>query len=106
MLSWCFPWVSLLGFLGGSDNKESACKAGDLGLIPGSGRKPGEGNGYSSILGWRIPWTEEPGRLQSLGVTKSWTRLRDFFFFLIFESHSILLISPREELALSSGVPL
>ena len=28
---------------------------------------------YSSILAWRIPWTEEPGGLQSMGVTKSWT---------------------------------
>jgi len=28
---------------------------------------------YSSILAWRIPWTEEPGRLQVHGVTKSWT---------------------------------
>ena len=27
---------------------------------------------HSSILAWRIPWTEEPGGLQSLGVTKSW----------------------------------
>ena len=32
-------------FLGGSDSKESACSAGDPGLIPGSGRSPGEGNG-------------------------------------------------------------
>ena len=31
---------------GGSDRKESACKAEDLGLIPGLGRSPGEGNGY------------------------------------------------------------
>ena len=31
----------------GSDGKESACNAGDLGLIPGVGRSPGEGNGYS-----------------------------------------------------------
>ena len=36
----------LTGFPGGSDGKESACNAGDLGLIPGSGRSPGEGNGY------------------------------------------------------------
>ena len=36
----------LEGFPGGSDGKESACKAGDLGLIPGSGRSPEEGNGY------------------------------------------------------------
>ena len=33
-------------FLGGSDSKESACKGGDLGLIPGLGRSPGQGNGY------------------------------------------------------------
>ena len=31
----------------------------------------------SSILAWRIPWTEDPGRLQSTGVTKSQTRLSD-----------------------------
>ena len=34
-------------FPGGSDSKESACNAEDLGSIPGSGRTPGEGNGYS-----------------------------------------------------------
>ena len=34
-----------LGFPGGSDGKKSACNAGDLGLIPGWGRFPGEGNG-------------------------------------------------------------
>jgi len=33
------------GFPGSSDGKESACSAGDLGSIPGSGRSPGEGNG-------------------------------------------------------------
>ena len=39
-------WVDILwGALGGSDNKESACSMGDLGLIPGSGRSSGEGNG-------------------------------------------------------------
>ena len=34
-----------MGFPGSSDNKESACNAGGPGLIPGSGRSPGEGNG-------------------------------------------------------------
>ena len=34
-----------LGFLGGSEDKASACNAGDLGLIPGLGRSPGEGSG-------------------------------------------------------------
>ena len=52
----------------GSDGKESAYSAGDLGSIPGSGRSPEkEMATYSSILAWRIPWTEEPGRLQSVG---------------------------------------
>ena len=60
------------GFPGASDGKESACSAGDLGSIPGSGRSPGEGNGNPlSILAWRIPWTEEPGRLQSTDSPKS-----------------------------------
>ena len=35
-----------VGFPGGSDGKESACNVGDLGLIPGLGRCPGEGRGY------------------------------------------------------------
>ena len=35
-----------MGFPGGSDGKESACNAGDLGSVPGLGRSPGEGNGY------------------------------------------------------------
>ena len=41
-------WIlyHLMGFLGGSDGKESTCNAGDLGLIPGSGRSSGIGNGY------------------------------------------------------------
>ena len=38
--------MTSLGFPGGSDSKESAYNAGDLGSIPGSGRSPGEGNGY------------------------------------------------------------
>ena len=36
---------STLGFSGGPDGKESSCNAGDLGLIPGLGRSPGEGHG-------------------------------------------------------------
>ena len=38
-----YSWASL----GGSDGKESTCSEGDLGSIPGSGRAPGEGNGYA-----------------------------------------------------------
>ena len=52
------------GFPDGSDGKESACHVGDPVLIPGLGRRPGEGTAaHSSILAWRIPWTEEPGGL-------------------------------------------
>ena len=38
--------AAIQGFPGGSDGKESTCNAGDLGLIPGLGRCPGEGKGY------------------------------------------------------------
>ena len=56
------------GFPGGSDGKESACNVGDLGSIP-VGKIPLEKGlaTHSSILAWRIPWTEESGRLQSIG---------------------------------------
>ena len=54
--------------MAGSNSKGSACNAEDLGLIPGSGRSPGGGNGtHSSMLAWKIPWTEEPDGLQSMG---------------------------------------
>ena len=58
----------LMGFSGGSDSKESACNAGDPGLIPGLGRSPLEKSTatHSSTLAWRILWTEEPGGLQSI----------------------------------------
>ena len=100
-----------MGFPGSSPSKESACNAGDPGLIPGLGRSPGDGAGnpfqysgaslvaqlvknlpamqetwvpnlgqedlleegmatHSSILAWRIPWTEEPDRLQSMGLQR------------------------------------
>ena len=50
-----------------SDGKKSGCNAGDPALIPGSGRSAWEGQvalaTHSSLLVWRIPWTEEPGGL-------------------------------------------
>ena len=52
--------------------KASACNAGDPGSIPGSGRCPGEGNGNPlRTLAWKIPGTEEPGRLQCTGCKES-----------------------------------
>ena len=62
-----------LGFTSGASGKESTCQvdAGDVrdvGSIPGSGRSPEEEMvPYSSILTRRISWTEEPGKLESLG---------------------------------------
>ena len=51
--------------------KNLPASAGDIrdpGSIPGWGRSPGGGNGNPhSVLAWRIPWTEEPGGLQSMG---------------------------------------
>ena len=56
------------GFPGGSDSKESACSVGDPGLILGQ-EEPleKEVSTHSSILAWRISWTEDPGGLQSVG---------------------------------------
>ena len=57
-----------LGFLGGAVVKNPLASAGDVGLIPGS-EDPleGEKQTYSSILAWKIPWTEEPGGPQVMG---------------------------------------
>ena len=51
--------------------KESACSVGDPGSIPGLGRSPGEGNGHPlHYLAWRIPRTEEPDELHSMGLQR------------------------------------
>ena len=63
-----------LGFPCGSAGKESACNAGDLGLIPGLGRSPGEGKGYPL----QYSGLENSMDCIVLGVAKSQTRLSDF----------------------------
>ena len=62
--------------------RESSCNAGDLQEM--QVRSLGQEDPLekematcSSILAWEIPWTEEPGGLQSLGSQKNWTQLRD-----------------------------
>ena len=53
----------------GKNMPANAGDARDVDLIPGSGRSPGERKAtHSGILAWKIPWTEERGRLQSWGV--------------------------------------
>ena len=69
-------YIDVLGFLCGLDGKESACNVGDLGLIPGLGRFPGEGKGYPLL---------SSGLENSMdcivhGFTKSKTLLSDFHF--------------------------
>ena len=89
------------GFPGGAVVEDLPANAGDTrlaGFIPGLGRPPGVGNAtHSSILAWRIPWTEEPGRLQSMGSLRVGTRLSDFTF--TFPFHAL-----EKELATHSSV--
>ena len=60
-----------MGFPEGSDGQESACNTGDLGSILGwEDPLEKEMETHSSILAWKILWTEEPGRLQSIGLEK------------------------------------
>ena len=69
-----------MGFPGGSEVKASAWNAGDP--VRSLGREDPlekEMATHSTILAWRIPWTQEPGGLQSTG-SQSHTRLSDFTF--------------------------
>ena len=70
------PTAVFLGFPGGSNGKESACNAGDLGSIPGLGRSPGEGKGYP------LQYSGLENSMDCIvhGVAKNQTRLSDFDF--------------------------
>ena len=69
-------WEFAVGCPGGSAGKESACNVGDMGLIPGLGRSPGEGNGYPL----HCPGLENSTDTVVHGVAKSQTQLNDFHF--------------------------
>ena len=77
--------VGFLGFPSGTEDKASACNAGDPGLIPGLARYPGEGNGnplqYSCL---ENPMDRGAWRATVHRVAKSQTRLSNFTFFLSF----------------------
>ena len=90
--------TGLSKWAGGSDGKESTCNAGDSGLIPGSEDPLETGMAtHSSILAWRIPWMEDPGGLQSMGLQRvghNWVTEPfhfDFPNFCTFSSLSFLL---------------
>ena len=88
--------------VGGSAGKESACSAGDLGLIPELGRSPGEGNGYPL----QYSCLENSMDCIVHGVAKSWTRLSDFYFTAQFGRHfsfcSVQFSSVAQEFAMGS----
>ena len=71
-------YFNIIGFPCGSAGEKSACNAGDLGLTPGLGKSPGEGNGnplqYSCL---ENPMNRESWWATVHGVAKSWTGLSD-----------------------------
>ena len=86
----CISYISNTGggwgFPGGSKSKESAWNVGDLGLIPGLGRSPGEGNGYplqySCLENSR--YREEPGRLQSVELQRIMSQKPEWLILSLF----------------------
>ena len=70
-----------LGFPCGSAGKESSCNAGDLGLIPGLGRSPGEGKGYA-LYPLQYSGLENSMDYRGHGVTRSQIRLSDFHIYI------------------------
>ena len=65
-----------MGFPSGLAAKNLPANAGDAGSILGwEDPLEKEMATHSSILAWKIPWTEEPGRLQCMGLQKSWIQL-------------------------------
>ena len=84
-------------FPGGSDGKESTCNAGDLGLIPGLGRSPGEGNS-NSLQYSCLENSMDIGDWQSIvhGVPENQPQLRDFHL-----EQPRLLCSDRCEISLT-----
>ena len=80
-----------MGFPDSSVGKESICNTGDLGLIPGLGRSPGEGKGYSLQYSGLENSTDRIVH----GVAKSWTQLSEFHFTLMHHTRRYSLsVSP------------
>ena len=71
-------YICYMGFPGGSEGKESACNAGDLGSIPGLGRSPGGGH-YNPLQNSCLENPMDRGAWEAIvhGVAKSQTRLSD-----------------------------
>ena len=81
---WGIIYISLV-FSGDSDSKESTSNAGDLGLIPGSGRSPGEGNGNPLHYSCLENPMDRGAQLATVhGAAKSLTQLSDFHFYFVY----------------------
>ena len=90
IFAFVFFLLEVRGFSGGSGGKESACNAGDPGLIPESGRSPGEGNGNPLQYSYLENSTDrKPGRLPSTGSQELETTEQ-----LIKQQHPILTTFP------------
>ena len=91
------PTLVFLGFFCGSAGKESACNGGDLGSIPGLGRSPGEGKGYS------LQYSDLENSMDCMvhGVTNSQIQLSNFHFYFTFTE---LLLCNRHYTKCSHGL--
>ena len=99
-----YPLQYSWGFPGGSDGKDSAYKAGGLGLIPASVIFPI----HSSILAWWIPWIEEPDKLHTVHeVIKSqtWRMTNTFAFFLKTLDISFMKHNPQSKRIICNSLP-
>ena len=87
-----FCLIYIHGFPGDSDSRESAYSAGDPSSMPGSGRSPKKDMAtHSSFLAWRIPWIEEPGGLQSMGLQRvrhNWVAKTYIFMYMYIHTHT------------------
>ena len=76
------PFMAQKGFSGSAEVKASACNVGDLGLIPGSGRSPGEGNGNPLQYSCLENSMDRGAWWATVHGSQSRTRLSDFTFTL------------------------
>ena len=94
MFNYKHAYAFIMGFPGGSAGKESTCNTGDLGSIPGLGRSPGEGNGYSLLYSG----LENSMDCMIHGVAKNQTLLSDFtlllcIYYMLFCNHLSFIIN-------------
>ena len=93
IVSVCYLIAWRWGFPVGSVVMNPPANAGDAGLISGwEDPLKKEMTTHSSILAWEIPWTEEPGRLQSMGSQESQTWLSNWTTTTLYPRQSILVL--------------